>query len=306
MSDKRYTKQQLADIQKLEAMILKDVDELCRNNGIEYFVGYGTALGQRRHSGFIPWDDDIDIHMTRSNYNRFLQTAQRQMGRKYFIQHYTTDTHTPWLYAKVRLNGTLFTDWQNSKSRMHKGIYIDIFPLDQVPADKERTAAIAAEFWFVHKLYSWRINGRLSQPPQNRRDLIRGIIKYMFHILLSLFPARLFYGMYEKLLKRYQFKEHTYGFWFEHRLYAWPEHVLFPVQRGRFGDMEVNIPNNPDAYLTELYGDYMRLPPEEERAGHQPYAVCPGKYAAPGERGLRPDGRTKLERKKYDNKQKDS
>ena len=79
---KEYEPERLKKLQEFELEMLKDFDELCQENSIEYFVCGGTALGGVRHDGFIPWDDDIDIGMTREHYNKFLQVAAKEYKRK--------------------------------------------------------------------------------------------------------------------------------------------------------------------------------------------------------------------------------
>ncbi len=91
------------------------------------------------HGGFIPWDDDVDIGMTRENYEKFLEIAPEKLKNDYFLQTRKTDKKAPYMYAKVRKNGTVFMEWNKRNLDMHHGIYIDIFPYDNVPDDiKER------------------------------------------------------------------------------------------------------------------------------------------------------------------------
>ena len=95
----------LKKIQQIELDILLEVDRICKKHEIEYFLDFGTLLGAVRHSGFIPWDDDIDIGMTRDNYEKFLKIASSELKKDYFLQNVYTERETPFLYSKIRKNG---------------------------------------------------------------------------------------------------------------------------------------------------------------------------------------------------------
>ena len=97
---KEYDSNVLRKLQKAEVEILKDFDILCEKHNIDYFVCGGTALGGVRHQGFIPWDDDIDIGMTRDDYNLFLEVAQREYGDKYRIVNADTNPNFPVILTK--------------------------------------------------------------------------------------------------------------------------------------------------------------------------------------------------------------
>ena len=95
----------LRGLQLVELEILLEVDRVCRENGIEYFLDGGTAVGAVRHGGFIPWDDDVDIGMTRENYEKFLEIAPEKLKNDYFLQTRKTDKKAPYMYAKVMVPG---------------------------------------------------------------------------------------------------------------------------------------------------------------------------------------------------------
>lgn len=116
-----------------EAMhrILCEFDRICRRLEIPYFLFAGTLLGAVRHSGFIPWDDDLDVIMLRQDYDRFFREAPALLDReRFFLQQEFTE-HWPMFFSKLRLEGTACLESYHPKDpKSHQGVYIDIFPCD--------------------------------------------------------------------------------------------------------------------------------------------------------------------------------
>lgn len=115
--------------------MLCDFDSFCQKNDIQYSLAYGTVLGAVRHKGFIPWDDDLDVMMTRENYEKFLSVFKND--EKYFIQKELVDI--PLYFSKLRKNKTAFIEnikYRKKWAKIHQGIYIDIFPADKVSRNK--------------------------------------------------------------------------------------------------------------------------------------------------------------------------
>lgn len=127
----------VSGLQRQLLKCLLEVDRICKEYEIEYFLGGGTLLGAVRHQGFIPWDDDVDIMMTRENFDRFSEIAPRALGPDFFYQSADTDPnyHSP--FAKIRLRNTLFeTPFSSHFSYVENGIFLDIFAHDAAPASK--------------------------------------------------------------------------------------------------------------------------------------------------------------------------
>ena len=115
--------------------ILRVVDAICRKNNIPYFLESGTLLGAVRHGGFIPWDDDLDISVMRTDYPRLRKALQEQLPENIGFQDWTTDCNYPMLIGKIRDKKSYFEE-EYSKHLTYKGIYIDVFPLEKVPCWK--------------------------------------------------------------------------------------------------------------------------------------------------------------------------
>ena len=116
--------------------MLAEVNRICEKHNIKYFAMGGSAIGAIYDKGILPWDDDIDIGMTREDYNKFLEIAPSELNSDFFLSWYKSDEHTPFFYAKLKKNGTLFIEEQYKDVPMHQGIFIDIFPYDAVSTIK--------------------------------------------------------------------------------------------------------------------------------------------------------------------------
>lgn len=111
--------------------ILEYIDKICKENNIKYTLCAGSVLGSIRHKGFIPWDDDLDVMMIRSEYTRFLAAVKKDKNEKFFLQEELKDC--PYYFSKIRMNGTTLiekTDVKKKWHNMHQGIFVDIFPVD--------------------------------------------------------------------------------------------------------------------------------------------------------------------------------
>lgn len=128
--------------------MLSEINRICDKHGIKYFAMGGSAIGAIYDKGILPWDDDIDIGMTRDDYNRFLKIAPTELNRDYFLSWYESDSHTPFFYAKLKKNRTLFIEEHFKDVPMHQGIFIDIFPYDKAHENKwiQRFQFKCAEF----------------------------------------------------------------------------------------------------------------------------------------------------------------
>jgi len=130
----------MADLTELHQKlleILEYIDKICKENNIKYSLCAGTVLGSIRHKGFIPWDDDLDVMMIRSEYNRFLECARKENNEKFFLQEERKDC--PYYFSKIRMNGTTLiekTDVKKKWRKMHQGIFVDVFPVDYASKNK--------------------------------------------------------------------------------------------------------------------------------------------------------------------------
>lgn len=266
-NDDEYVDLGLRDAQKLMTEILKEVHKICEKHNIKYFLDAGTLIGAVRHKGFIPWDDDLDIGMLREDYRKFLEIAKKELPDNLFLQTFDSDENYD-IYqvpCKIRYNNTLFIQKVIAENPdMHNGIYIDVLPYDSLPKSK-----------FVYKIQRKISNNiiksfvRMREIPEKltlKNKITHAIYKIVVNVLKDKGRQRLFY----KLIKWNDVNSPymAYGVdtpWDE---YIYKKEDFFEVSKLEFEGEYFYAPKNPDAILTQLYGDYMTLPKEEERQWH--------------------------------------
>lgn len=257
----------LRKVQIIETEILSKIDEICIKNNIEYFLIGGTLLGAIRHEGFIPWDDDIDIGMLRGDYDKFIELCKKEkvLGDNYYLQSYETDENYYLPFAKVRKNKTTFAEKLIKNLNTHKGIFVDIFPYDNVPKQKS----------FVQKLQAIIV--------RNINDAID--VKYGIYTLKSrrrpvlvalfkIFSLKTLKKMETKISKLYNNKNTDYitclSGTYDYITETLKREIIFPLKKVKFEKKEFNGLNDNDYFLTRQFGDYMKLPKEEDRKNHMP------------------------------------
>lgn len=271
-----YSQEELTHIQALEYSALKIIASICDDNQIEYFLIGGTTLGAVRHGGFIPWDDDIDVGMTRENYKRFLKIAPNILPKGYVLQTPYEGTKNPYFYSKVRINGTKFVEYCNHRLYIHHGVYVDIFPFDEIPDDEKLNAKQFVNFQKNIRLFSLRQSPDVSTEPNNIKEYMKSCVRKMLHCVAKLYP-------YDALVNKLEKESMKYNGTGQSALAClnFPkrkvEYIkksdLYPLVKKKFIDEEFYVPGNNDVYLRTHYGNYMELPPEEQRFGHKPYCV---------------------------------
>ena len=255
-------KQYLIKLHKAELEILVEIDRICRINHINYFLDSGTALGAIRHKGFIPWDDDIDIGMLRKDYKRFIEVAKEQLGDEFFLQTIDTDPFYNKLHAKVRKNNTLFMEDINYNRKMNHGIFIDIFPFDNVPNFMGNLYIKINQFF--QKLASY-VFAEGYEKISNYKVLMAKFvfgknIQKRFDILCELF-------------NKYDTKYVTSFSYINREQLLYEKKWFDKTEEVDFGGKSFFIMKGWDGYLKKMYGKYMELPPEDERYTHEPIKV---------------------------------
>src|SRR5690554_5979187 len=144
---------QLAKVHKVQLEIANEVKRICEKNNIKYFMIAGTLLGAVRHRGFIPWDDDLDIGMLRNDYKRFIELAAKELNDTYYLETWYTSSGYGMPFAKIRKNDTRYIEKSSKDVKCHPGIFIDIFPFDNVPNNK--VLRLINEYWL--KFYQYLI-----------------------------------------------------------------------------------------------------------------------------------------------------
>lgn len=253
------SQQSVRSVQEKILYIMKYIDNLCRDNGIIYYIMGGTALGAVRHGGFIPWDDDLDIFMTPEQYNKFKSVFYKTESTEFILQEWRTDLK--YLeYAKVRMNGTTFIE-EHFKDRkdMHHGIYVDIMILHKVPENRIIQKLVYFESKFV-TLYG--LSQRNWMPKSELQALVLKSLKFL--------PCKLMARIAYRHIYKYDNRKNNfkYCYWitpakFKNGLF---DKTFFekPVDIN-FEDTKLLGSEKIKEYLEYRYGDYMKLPSEEQR-----------------------------------------
>jgi len=271
--DENLRKQQL-----LELCIAKEIKRICEKNDIPYFLIGGSCLGAVRHGGFIPWDDDMDIGMLRTDFKAFMEACKTDLGEDFFLQTWDTDPEYPFSYAKIRLKGTHIQEEFSVGTKMDDGIFVDILPFDSVP-ESGAGKKIQALIYYTCKRLLWLKKGLGKNiPGQSTKQAIK---YYVFKLLSFLVPYRWiknFYGKaqqkYNHLQTQYIVPDGAYAFRKETICRTWEENL----KEIAFEDEMFLTFSEWDAYLTHIYGDYMQLPPPEKRGGHSVLKIDFGRY----------------------------
>ena len=261
-------KYDLRKVQLIELQALLEVDRICAKHNLEYYLIAGSALGAIRHKGFIPWDEDIDIGMMRDQYEQFLEIAKKELDKKYFLQTNQTDPSFVGLYSKIRINGTTFIEKETIKLgiKLHQGIFIDIFPLDNV-GDNPVVAQIQYKLiWFFNSMLSTKI-GIYSKTP-----LKKALKKIIAKVILPLVPMNLMKRLAHKIATSFDNKNtirvaNILGYNGLKKLAVPREFFGEPVYTD-FEGLSLPVPQQCHEYLENVYGDYMSLPPEDKRGSH--------------------------------------
>lgn len=246
--------------------ILLEFQRVCEHFGLRYYLTAGTLLGAVRHKGFIPWDDDIDVAMPRADYEKLFHQGRQYFAEAYVYQEYRTEPSFPFYFAKLRRRGTNVIEPALRTVPIEQGFYIDIFPLDSCP-ESDKAAAL---FFKGIEVLICAILSRVST------EFVCGYQKRYMRLLWQLLrrlPCRCLFALRDGLRKTvsrvvsgrrlctvggaHGYPRETYqAKWFGESVPLEFEGHLFPAPAGW------------DALLRNMYGDYMVLPPQEERQGH--------------------------------------
>lgn len=266
---RKYTAAELERLHGVLYEILGVTDRICRKHGIPYFVIGGTAIGALYDKAILPWDDDVDIGMTRDAYNRFLEVAPLELGNDYFLQWTGSDPSTPYYFAKVRKNGTLFMEELFSHLPMHQGIYIDIFPFDRIPDSPalmkmQRAAVNFLKCCLLGKeIWLWKYFGTPATPEPSSRGALPCLLN---RIVDTLFTKKAIY----KCMVAVQSMFNRCNTKYYNNVITKTDHVeaahLRNLQPVEFGPLTLLAPEKLEHFLRYNYPSLHRFTPEEQEA----------------------------------------
>ena len=258
----------LRELQKLELEIAKEIKRICDENGIDYFIIGGTLLGAVRHEGFIPWDDDMDIGMTIENYNRFLEIATRQLDSRFFLQTNISDPNYYNVFAKVRLNRTHMLEKVTENLDIHNGIFVDIFPYD---AASERVAHSKAYMTMLQLLgktsllkHGYNLNG-ITEKRTSR--IVNLMLKYLPVPVKQI--DKILYARFQSHDNKHKQEYYIERDGMFKGNFVFSKKYFDTLEELSFEGIKFKAPTDYVEYLRDAYGEFMKLPPADEREkGH--------------------------------------
>lgn len=276
MKNDTISQETLEELKQTLLEIMIDFDKFCKENDLNYFLIGGTLLGAVRHKGFIPWDDDLDVVMPREDYEQFIDLFQKKGYSDYVIQSIETDTNY-WLpFAKLRKKNTLYDDLPTRYVKSHRGIFIDIFPLDHahepdnfVQGIKVRTAKL------LRKVADFKTTALFSKDTGSTGKYI---VKQTVAFLFKPISTRTILIWQKKLIAGLNGKDTDYfinvGSQYHYKKQTMPKNIYFPATQLLFEGELFDVPGNYEYVLERIFTkNYMQLPPEDKRQTHAPTTI---------------------------------
>ena len=266
----------LNTLRVIEKDMLREIDRICRKHDIKYFISYGTMLGAVRHGGFIPWDDDVDVAMLRSEFEKFRQIAPKELNERFSYESHVNNNGYHYFFDRLTAKDTYFASKYSDDYEMHKGISIDIFVVDNVPADPKA----AYRFWKGLMRRRMIMNVRWKNTARKGKAYLLSKLLLPFLRLRSMDS---YSRSYEKAVRKYEHKDtgwvmpassdHKYRGTF-------PVETFSEVIPYRFDDVDTFIPVGYKDFLKAWYTDnYMEmLPLSQQNPFHDYYRLDLGTH----------------------------
>lgn len=273
-----YDEATLKRVQDAELNILKDFLTICEEHDLVYFGFAGTGIGALRHKGFIPWDDDIDVALPRKDFDRFVEVAKEKFKDKYIVQNCHENPHYPFMTTRWMRKGTKFREAALMNLKCEAGIFLDIYPFDNLSDDQKLLKKQARDAWFWSKLLILR---SIPKPVL----AFRGVKAASVYFICGVVHYGMRFCRIKKtwIIKKCNEANHRYnhletkriGYLCDTSPYAnmLEKKKAFPLQKLAFEDVQLNFRKDLHDELKHVYGDYMQLPPEDKRKNHYPYEL---------------------------------
>jgi len=252
----------LRQLQLIELEMLAEVDRICRKNNIRYSVSGGTLIGAVRHKGFIPWDDDLDIFLLHDEYEKFYEACKTDLDTsRFFFQDHRTDPGYRWGYGKMRRKGTEYIKAGQERLKQKTGICIDIFDSENIPDGERERKRFSRQMFCIRKLL-YSALGRTNE---------KNLFMRLWYGILSLIPSSFIHRVKDRIARKYNQQETdnvlclmwpVKGF-----QYGFPRRLFSEYIDLEFEGIKCMAISSYHEYLTMQYGDYMTLPPEDQRKG---------------------------------------
>lgn len=256
------------ELRKIQMDILSYVDKVCHEHNIQYSISGGSLIGAVRHKGFIPWDDDIDIMLTRQEYDKLIKSlseAYASNEKPYKILTHSTSNDFKFPYAKVVDVRTVLKE--DVKGCTNFGVFIDIFPIDYIP--KRGVNLLFAKMRFLYNILTLK---RLTM--NGKRSFIKNATIKIAQIVLAPVSSDRIIDKMDALARKAGEKntdKMACLVWGYGRKEIVPASVHQKHCTLSFEDRSYMAIDDYNTYLTNLYGDYMKLPPKDKQISHHDF-----------------------------------
>lgn len=258
------------DLKKLQSVLkemLEEIDRVCKKNDIQYFLVGGSLLGAKRHQGFIPWDDDLDIAMIRSDYELFEKKASKELKNNLYFKCFHSDEDYFQPFGKVCKKGTSYVTELDNNLEKENEIFVDIFPLDYVKKEDS----------LIQKIQAYKVKGIRAVVCRRKKLNMKKpsfSVRIMQFICLP-FSTKHLMNYQEKVMKKYNKKKgYKYlvnnGSNYNYKKQTMPLTYYFPAKKIEFENTSFLAPNQTEKVLEKIYGfNYMELPPKDKQVTHK-------------------------------------
>lgn len=275
--------EELKHVQALLLKLIKELNRVCDQLDIPFFAYGGTCIGAVRHHGFIPWDDDVDVGFLREDYERFLREAPAVIGDDFEIINSSTNPDYPTNISILALKGTLSIPDTFKDCRFRYPIRLDLFAFDNRVPDDKLFQKQCRSSWIWGRLVFLRGTARPYISFNGVKEKLVLACCALAHGLLVLFHVKQQWLCSKWLQNAMKYDDEPSDIYVDFtdrypERWVMSKEEIFPLKKFPFEDTEISVPNNYDAVLTRGYGNYMELPPVEERKNHHPAVLDFGKF----------------------------
>ena len=257
----------IKEIQALQLKAICVINEFCKRHKITYYLISGSCLGAVRHNGFIPWDDDIDIALMRDDYERFIELFNKEISKEqYFLTNeFIEDEFIPSL-SRIIIQGTKLENPALEHLNICKGMFLDVFPLDNVPDDKNEIEKQKRDLIRVNNIIAKKVFARSI----GQYAIIKNFVKKLRSYCYCFISLKKLKERRKRIITRYQDKD-TQCVSSMASKYGYSKHIMPRVIYGiprimNFEGIKLPFPEKSEEHLTKLFGkNYMAIPPEEKR-----------------------------------------
>ncbi len=258
------------ELRNLQLDIMQSIHDFCSKNEIRYSISGGTLLGAVRHKGYIPWDDDIDCMMPRPDYEKFLSTFNKDNNSGLKVFSSFNDSYFFQPFAKVVNTKTQLIEHED-RPQPNLGVYVDIFPIDGLPNKEEERE----KYWNIiakKKNFSTVIYSKFNKNERGIKKIVRKVLFTLFRP----FPANWYAKKLHKMGMKNPFEESLFvanSIFGYHKKEQMPKTIFDDFILLDFEDRKFSAVKDYNTYLSNLFGDYMQLPPKDKQISKHDFEV---------------------------------